>query len=107
MAKPTEREIQEVFDYWVEKHRTSNRGPRPVLGEKRHQKIEKAIRMYGVQTCKDAIDGCLLSDWHMGANPRNKIYDDIELILRNESKIERFAELKLDARSTGMFDPLK
>lgn len=94
MPEPTIEEVREVFNHWVEivKNRPGKKAPtRPVvLGPKREHAIRQALKLYGVQTCKDAIEGVLYSDWHMGNNPRGKTYDDITLILRNEVTIERF-----------------
>ena len=86
-------EVQQVFDLWVEYHRSSRKGPTPVLSDKRRRKIQKALKDYGLQTCLDAIKGCAMSDWHMGDNPRGRRYDDIELILRDSAHIERFATI--------------
>jgi hypothetical protein len=98
MSEITKADVQEVFDHWVQvvKHRDGKRAPtrQPVLGPKRERAIRRALNLYGVQTCKDAIDGVLHSDFHMGNNSRGKIYDDIELILRNEIQIERFLAIK-------------
>lgn len=93
VEEPASSEVQAVFDHWVKVHRTPRRGPQPVLGDKRKNKIARAIRDYGVETCLQAISGCAMSDWHMGDNPRRKQYDDIELILRDAAHIERFATI--------------
>jgi hypothetical protein len=63
------------------------------LGDKRRSKIEKAIGLYGIEACKDAISGATHSPWHMGHNPQGKKYDDIELILRDEKHIEMFLDI--------------
>lgn len=93
------REIQKVFEYWIATHR-SGRGVKPRLDNTRKNCIAKAISNYGVETCMDAVRGCLLSDWHMGSNPRGKRYDDITLILRNADNIEKFAGLA-ESSDTG------
>lgn len=85
-------DVQKVFDYWIERH-TSGKGRKPVLSSERVKKIERAIKDHGVETTLRAIDGCLLSDWHMGENPSGQKYNDISLILRNASNIEKFAGL--------------
>ena len=92
--------IQEVFDLWVSLHRTSARGRRPVLDSKRRTLIAKAIASHSMEACKDAIRGCLVSPFHQGENPSGKKYDDIELILRNASKIENFCRI-WDQKNTG------
>ena len=90
-------EKQEVFDYWVQELKASARR-KPVLDEKRLATIGAAIFDFGVEQCKQAIDGCKLSPFHMGRNKANKKYDDIELILRDAQHIERFLEI-LDSQS--------
>lgn len=84
--------LREVFDFWVQTCRTTSR-PTPVMTDQRARVIGRAIRQYGVPTCKDAIVGVTRSEWHMGHNPRGKRYDDITLILRDAKHIEDFAAL--------------
>jgi len=85
-------EVQEVFAFWVETLRYSS-AARTKLTEERYKKIEKAVKDYGVETCKSAILGCSESDFHQGRNGRGKKYDDILLILRDAKHIEDFARL--------------
>ena len=89
-------DIKRVFDHWVATHRTPLRGPQPVLSDKRRSKIIRAIADHGVEVCLQAISGCAMSEWHMGDNPRRKRYDDLELILRDASHIERFATIYME-----------
>ena len=104
-SKVTAEQIFEVFQHWVATCRTTNRGRKPVLGDKRRRKIEKAIELYGLDACLDAIKGVTFSSWHMGHNPQGKKYDDIELILRDEKHIEMFLDLA-DQADSG-FDSLE
>lgn len=92
--------VQGIFDFWVELHRTSARGRRPVLDDKRRRVIAKAVVSHGPDACKDAIRGCLVSPFHQGQNARGKKYDDIELILRDSTKIENFCRV-FDEKNTG------
>lgn len=86
-------DVVRVFEHWVAQH-SSGKGKKPVLSPERDRKIRSAIRSHGVDTVLAAIDGCLLSGWHMGDNPEGKKYNDIALILRNAEKIEYFSGLK-------------
>lgn len=86
-AKVSSFAIEEVFNYWKS---VMNKPATVVLDELRRQNIGAAISDYGIQGCKDAIDGCLLSDFYMGHNKQNVVYNDISLILRNSTKIELF-----------------
>ncbi len=88
-------EALEVFNFWVETLRFNSRVATK-LNEKRLKKIERAVKDYGVETCKDAILGCSESDFHQGKNGRGKKYDDIELILRDAKHIEDFARRHLE-----------
>ena len=99
-SKIASEDIQQVFDHWVTVCRPTHR-VQPVLSEKRRRKIAEAIRLYGTETCIQAIDGITYSDFHMGANNRGKKYDDIELVLRDAEHIERFAELYHDQQNRG------
>lgn len=92
---------QEIFDYW----KTVMNKKSPVLDSKRDGRIGWAIKNYGMELCRNAIDGCAGSDWHMGKNPNNKAYNDIALIFRDAEKVEMFLERyekmnKKDAKSS-------
>ena len=41
----------------------------------------------------EAVRGCSLSPFHMGANKQRKRYDSLDLILRNADKIEGFLQI--------------
>lgn len=97
-------EIQQVFDFWAATFRSSTKGPKPVLSDKRRSKIQRALKDYGLKTCLDAITGCAMSDWHMGDNPRGKRYDDLELILRDSAHIERFATICAEGGNSARAD---
>ena len=87
-----QNQIKEVFDFWV----LTFGKKRVALDEKRRQAIGAAIHDYGIEACRDAITGCTLSDFHMGRNKNNKVYNEIELILRDSEHIERFLALVSD-----------
>lgn len=81
--------VLEVFEYWkdaMSKKRAS-------LDIKRERDIRWAIAVYSVQGCKDAIDGCKLSDFHMGKNKQKTVYNDVSVIFRDSEHVERFLEL--------------
>lgn len=84
--KVPEEQIREVFDFWVStfKKRVS------ALDHKRYVAIGNAIHLFGIDNCKDAIRGCTYSDFHMGRNNARKVYNEIELILRDAEHVERF-----------------
>lgn len=64
---------------------------RTALGPARRRVIERALGLYDEDTLLLAIEGCAASAWHAGQNDRGRAFNDIELILRDESHVERFA----------------
>jgi hypothetical protein len=45
---------------------------------------------FSVADLKRAVIGCKLSPWHQGENPSGAVYDDLELICRNDANVRRF-----------------
>lgn len=93
-------EVAEVWEHWIQVMRSGSKR-KPVLDATRRQVIAAAIYDYEVQGCKDAINGCSLSDFHMGRNKSNKRYDSVELIFRDSEHIEKF----LDVLDKSQEDP--
>lgn len=83
-------EIHDLFNFWKA---TFNKRASTVLDDRRKDKLATALRHYGMDTCKQAILGCSMSDFHMGNNNRNKVYNDLTLIFRNADKVEAFVEV--------------
>ena len=82
-------QVRRIHAYW--QHRCNRRGSR--LLEGRTKAILKALNHFTEEQIRLAIDGCSISDYHMGRDPRSggRKYNDIaENILKNESTIERF-----------------
>lgn len=96
-----ESDVDEVYRYWISVMRPG-RTRVPQLDDTRSRKVKAAIADYGVEMCKQAIDGCAASDFHMGRNRANKRYDDLELIFRDQSHIEMFLD-RSDAKKKGDF----
>lgn len=82
-------EIETVWQHWLSTFPTY-KGKQPVLTDPRRAHIAWAIHTYGVQKSLDAITGCSKSEFHMGSNPAEKIYNDITLIFRDEKHVTRF-----------------
>lgn len=81
--------IDEIFKYWqqVMNH------PKAKLDTKRARRILAALKLgFTVEQLKKAIDGCAVTPHNMGSNKQGKKYDDIELICRDASHIERFIQ---------------
>ena len=96
---------QVVFDHWVSVMRTGRPGPRPAFTPKRRKLLERSLTYYDLPTLLLAVDGCALSDFHMGQNSRGRRYDSLELIFRDAEHIERFAGIAAEAQAPqGDFD---
>ncbi|NBR35901.1 MAG: hypothetical protein EBT80_00670 [Chitinophagales bacterium] len=85
-------EIQQVFDHWVSTFPT-NKGKQPILSKPRTAHIAWALHTFGLDLCLQAIDGCAKSEWHMGGNPGEKIYNEITLIFRDIPHTKRFIQI--------------
>ncbi len=81
---------EQVFAHWVWMLGKNPR--RTKMGPLRLRIIERALALYDTETLLLAIDGCAASKWHAGGNDREREFTDIELILRDEAHVERFAE---------------
>jgi hypothetical protein len=81
--------VREVFVYWQEKMNH----PQAKLTKDRQAKIGARLREgFTVDQIKAAIDGCKASGYHMGENDSKAVYDDLTLICRAGSFVERFIE---------------
>jgi hypothetical protein len=81
--------VLEVFEYWKQ---TMGK-KRAQLDIKRERDLRWAIAAYSVEGCKDAINGCALSDFHMGKNKQKTAYNDISVIFRDAAHVEKFLDL--------------
>ena len=80
--------VQIVWEHWL----TTMGSTRAVRDHERSVTIAAAIHDYGIEQCKQAIDGCATSPWHMGDNPQQKKYNSIDLIFRDADKTEGFIQ---------------
>jgi hypothetical protein len=83
--------VEAVFLHWV--FMFGRNRNRCALGPTRKRTIERALDLYGVDTLLLAIEGCASSAWHAGDNDRQRTYQDLQLILRDEEHVERFAAM--------------
>jgi len=79
----------EVFDHWREvmqhpdaKFKSKSKRYRAVVGRLKDG--------YTVDQLKRAVDGCRASPHNMGQNETGTVYDDLELICRDDVHVERF-----------------
>jgi hypothetical protein len=99
--KVSEEQILEVFEFWK---LTFKRRSLAVLDHQRKVLIGSAIYHYGIDGAKDAIIGCTRSDFWMGRNKRNKAYNGIEHIFKDNARIEAMLEMvpKEDLNEDGV-----
>lgn len=81
---------RKVFEHWV--WMLGKPPNRTAFGPSRRKTVDRALELYDADTLMLAIEGCAASAWHNGENDRRRPFNDIELILRDEPHIERFAE---------------
>lgn len=80
-------DVKAVFAYWQQ----AMSHPQAKLDDKRAKAIGKRLGDgYSVEDLCRAVDGCKLSPHHMGQNDTGTVYDDIELICRDGSKVDGF-----------------
>ncbi len=87
-ASIDQQNILKVFKHWqkVMGH------PGAKLDDKRKAFIAKALKLYPIETCLKAIDGCWKTPHNMGDNDRGGIYDAVGVIFKSADNIERFAQ---------------
>jgi len=87
---------ERVFEYWKQ---TLNH-PTAKFTKERQVKVKQRLKTYSLDDICRAIDGCKVSPHNMGLNDRHTVYDDLELICRNDTNLERFIGY-LEAKPTG------
>ena len=83
------RPSRDIFDFW----RVELLHPSAKFLKKRERLIEERLKEYSVDVIKSAIRGIKMSPHHMGKNDADMIYDDISLICRDGTFIEKFSKL--------------
>ena len=82
------QEAKSLFQYWLSRMR---KGPTCKFTQERRRAVIARLRDgYTPDQIRAAIDGCSLSPWNMGQNDSGKLFNDLELICRNGSKLESF-----------------
>ncbi len=97
---------KQVFEYWV---KAARKGSNAVFGAKRKKAVKARLAQgYTVDDLCRAVDGCLATPFNRGVNEGGVVYDDLELICRSESHVDRFRQAaKAQPRRafTNGFDP--
>lgn len=99
IVEPTETAgpspVREVFDTW----RSELGHPNAKLDGKRRRAIQARLDDgYTAAELCEAVRGCARSEWHRGQNDRRQVYDDIELICRSATHVDRFRALASGVR---------
>jgi hypothetical protein len=82
------RQIDGVFLHW----KTVHQHPQAKDDAKRRKLIAARLRDFTYEQLRDAISGYKLSPFHMGKNDESKVYDSIELMLRDAKQVEQGLE---------------
>ena len=93
-TNPRTEEVREVFEYWKE---ARGKGNNVQLTDTRRAKIRTRLDKYSVEDIKRAIDNINYSSFHNGNNPEKRVYDDIELICRNDDVLEKWITYRENA----------
>lgn len=78
-----------MFTHW----QTATGKARAALDAKRRAAIERALKLYPVDTLCRAVDGYAASPWHRGENDRGTAYLGLELMLRDAAHIDAGCDL--------------
>jgi hypothetical protein len=70
----------------------------------RRKKILARLQKYSKKDIIIAIQGCAGSSFHMGGNDRHIKYNDIELICRDESKLEKFIAMGISINNPVLIE---
>lgn len=85
----TTQQVRMVFDHYRTYHPRAF--PKPCSKSKEWQKIrERLAEGYTAEDLCAAIDGCHRSPFHCGVNRDNKKYQNLELIVRDGSRVNDF-----------------
>lgn len=107
VIEPSVKDIspcRRVFDHWIS---VMGKDPaRTKLTADRRRRIQARLNDYPIEDVLRAIDGCAATPWNMGDNPARAMHNDIELICRSGSNLERFRDTALSAPKPRRFADL-
>ena len=86
----SDRRVRQVFDVWME---ATGKTSTTKLDSRRRRKIEQALALYPIQDVLDAAVGWKNSPFHRGENEAGRIYNELDLLLRDGAHIEQFRDL--------------
>jgi hypothetical protein len=97
-------DVLAVWERWKLFHWNGS-GRTPVLTSSRDTDIRRGIHKFGVKRCLDAVEGITFSEWHMGDNPAGKKYVSLDLIFREEWRVNKFVRSLAEAKRNGYISP--
>lgn len=84
--------VADVIEHYKTYHPKSF--PKVTSKRKEWKLIQERLESFGVEILKDAIDGMHRTPHNLGVNDRRTQYLDLELCMRNDQNVERFARNK-------------
>lgn len=91
--------VEAVFEAWKA---STGRTAATVLDAKRTRLITAALKLYPIGDVLDAVRGWENSAHHRGENDTRTVYNDLGLLLRDASNIERFRDLARGPRQLSL-----
>jgi hypothetical protein len=95
---PKKEMIETVFTFWQV---TLGHTKAHLTVERRKKISERLVAGYSVEDIQTAILGCKASPHHQGQNDQGKIYDDLELICRSDTQLEKFIGYTREVKTNG------
>lgn len=80
-----------VFTTWLA---STGKSERTVFDAKRRRVVTNALRDFPLDDLLDAVDGWRFSAHHRGENRTGTVYNELTLLLRDATQIEKFRDLK-------------
>jgi len=87
----------EIFAYWQAVHNK----PQAQFTVERKRKVSERLKDSTLAEIKLAIDGCKMSALHQGQNDRGTVYNDLELICRTRTHLEKFINYTQQTNGTN------
>ncbi len=93
LAEVPQSQVDWIFNLWrIGCQKNTN----TKLDDKREVLIRRAIRDFGVTDTARAVIGWKYSAFHCGDNPEGRVYNNLELLLRDAAHIEQFRDLAIN-----------
>ena len=84
-------DVRSVFDAWI--IATGKHPGRTKLDDKRRRTIRNALKEHPLEDVLDAVVGWKHEPFYCGQNDRNRVFNDLGLLLRDAEHVERFRDL--------------